>query len=130
MRFLSGLVFLLAAGIAAAQGPTYPRDITLTVTAPSQYTDGTQILSTDGLSIEASCTRNDGTLVLDRAPFASSIVPGAEVTQTFVGAIPNSGTYTCRAYAVVDSISSEPSNDGTKRYTGQPGPPVIIVVAE
>jgi hypothetical protein len=114
---------------ALAQGPSYPRNITLTATAPSQYTDGTQILSTDGLTLEATCTRNDGTVVLDRAPFGP-VLPGAEVSTTFPDAVPNSGTYTCQAFAVVDSISSDPSNDAAKRYTGQPGAPVIIVFAE
>lgn len=133
-RILFSLVILAAAGIlaesACAQGPTYPRDITFTLNAPTEYTDGSPILDSDGLSLEVSCTRNDGTIILDREPFLATVTPGAEIIETFVGVIPNSGTYSCQAFAVVDSISSAPSNTATKRYTGQPGPPVIIVFAE
>lgn len=127
--FAAVLSILLTSGAAIAQGPSYPRDATLTVTAPATFDDGTAILSTDGLTLDVTCTRNDGTVVLDRAPF-DAVLPGAEVTTTFVDAIPNSGTYTCNAFAEVDSVRSDPSNDGVKRYTGQPGPPVIIVFAE
>jgi hypothetical protein len=110
-----------------AQPPTYPRDITLNVTAPSDYVDGTAIDVNDGLTLEATCTRTqDGSLALNRQVFTSAVTPGGNVNEVFSGAIPQPGLYECVVYAVVDAISSDPSNTAQKRFVGQPSPPFLI----
>mgnify|MGYP001820329325 CR=1 FL=1 len=118
---------LLALGLAYSADVSaqqdYPRDITLDWVNPSQYVDGSTIELGDLDSIRVECTRNG-----DVAPVFVSTVPdtgeGSPQVETFVGVIPQPGTYTCVAFAiVVDGTESDPSNTASRKYIGKPLPP-------
>lgn len=121
MRYLVLLALLLAA--PAFSQSDYPRDITLDWTNPSQYVDGSTIEAGDLDSIRVECFRNN-----DTVPAFVSTVPdtgeGAPQSETYTGAIPSPGTYSCVAYAiVVGGAESDASNTATRKYTGKPLPP-------
>ena len=124
--FITGRVF--------AQGPTWPKDITLVVQAPSQYENGDPILSTDGLGIDGTCyNQSSGEVVIDQSPFVGTILPGTQVSMVYTGVIPNAGTYECytNAYVAIEGSSrSENSNVATRRYVGRVSPPIIVVFDE
>jgi hypothetical protein len=122
MKFLIGLVLLFATTSAFAQSD-YPRDITLSWTNPDQYVDGSTIEPGDLDSIRVECFRNN-----DTVPVFVSTVPdtgeGAPQSETYTGAVPAPGTYSCVAYAiVVGGVESDASNTATRKYTGKPLPP-------
>lgn len=114
---------LLLAPVAFAQ-QDYPRDITYCWNLPTKYVDNTDIQPGDLASTRIVTTRQDGTLVLDELVVVGTLLPGERQCQTFVGVIPQPGTYTGVAYAItVDDISSDASNESLKKYTGKPLPP-------
>lgn len=115
-------LLLFLSGTSLAQ-QDYPRDITLSWTNPSQYVDGSIIETGDLDSIRVTCFRGN-----DTTPTFTSSVPdtgeGAAQEETYLGAIPQPGTYTCFAYAkVVTGEESDASNPTEKKYTGKPLPP-------
>ena len=114
------LLLLLAPSAFAQQD--YPRDITLTWTWPTLYTDNTVIQPGDLRGAFITCDRQDGTRVIDtEIPITTAL--GSTQTEVFVGFIPQPGTYTCFSFAItVDDISSDPSNPASKKYTGKPLP--------
>lgn len=116
------ITLLLLPAIAVAQ-QDYPRDITLSWVNPSQYTDGSIIEPGDLESIRVECFRNnDGSAVFtDTRPDNGE---GAAQSETYVGVIPQPGTYFCMAFAiVVDGTESDPSNQVQRKYIGKPLPP-------
>jgi hypothetical protein len=122
VHYILALIALLFAGAAYAQ-QDYPRDITLTWTNADSYTDGTPILAGDLESVRVECFRNQ-----DTVPTVSRTVPdtgeGAAQTETFTGAIPSPGVYTCVAYSiVVGGAESDASGEASRKYTGKPLPP-------
>jgi hypothetical protein len=118
-------IVLLAAliSVSAFAQQDYPRDITLSWTNPSQYVDGSVIDAGDLDSIRVECFRGSETT----ATFTSTVADtgeGAAQTETYPGVIPNPGTYTCFAYAiVVDGTESDASNSAERKYIGKPLPP-------
>jgi hypothetical protein len=114
---------LLLAPVAFAQ-QDYPRDITYCWTLPTQYVDGSDIQPGDLASTRIVTERNDGTPVLDELVAVGQLLPGENQCQTFVGVIPQPGTYNGVAYAItIDDISSDASGTAIKKYTGKPLPP-------
>lgn len=127
MRYLILAVLLFPVLACAQQG--YPRDITLSWTNPDSYepippaTVGDPIQPGDLESIRVQCFRN-----AEIVPTFVSTVPdtgeGLPQTETFAAAIPQPGTYSCFAYAiVVGGVESGPSNEALKKFTGKPLPP-------
>jgi hypothetical protein len=116
---------LLAAASASAQ-TSFPRDITLSWTNPSEYVDGSIIEAGDLYYIRAACFRNAET----SATFEMTVPAtgeGALQTETFEAVIPSPGTYTCFAVAIViDGTESDESNPTTRKYIGKPLPPQIV----
>jgi len=122
-RLLQGFIaFLLFGSITFAQS-NYPRDVTLCWTHPTLYEDGTTIEDGDLRGTFIHGERQNLLVILDEeVPITG--VPGSMQCQTFVGAIPQPGTYTFTAFAItVDDISSDASNAAIKKYTGKPLPP-------
>ena len=121
MKRIIALSLLLASTALAQQD--YPRDITYCWVLPSQYVDGSAIQEGDLASTRIVSERNDGTQVLDEmVPVNTS--PGGSQCKTFVGVIPQPGTYLAVAYAItVDDISSDASDVASRKFTGKPLPP-------
>jgi hypothetical protein len=116
----------MATGASAQQD--YPRDITLSWTNADSYTDGTAIQAGDLTGTSIECFRQN-----DTAPMLTgTFVPtgeGEPQTETFTGAIPNPGTYTCYGYSIViGGIESDPSNPAQKKYVGKPLPPTAWTI--
>jgi hypothetical protein len=120
-RFIAGVLLYLTAVTSMAQSNnSYPRDIVLSWTNASLYTDDTPIEVGDLTGVKVDCYRGTATV-----PTLSTIVvptgKGMAQTQTFVGAIPNSGTYRCEAFSIViGDIYSLASNSVSKKYVGTP----------
>ena len=118
---LASLLLLIASPISAQQD--YPRDITLSWTNPTQYVDGSVIETGDLDSVRVECFRGSDTV----ATFTATVPDtgeGAPQTETFVAVIPQPGTYSCVAYAIViDGTESDPSNTTSRKYIGKPLPP-------
>jgi hypothetical protein len=126
-RLFIAVLFLFPA-IAFGQ-QAFPRDITLSWTNPDSYvpvapaTVGEPIAPGDLESIRVECFRNSET-----TPAFTRVVPdtgeGQPQSETFVGVIPQPGTYRCFAYAtVVGGAESDPSNEALRKFTGKPLPP-------
>lgn len=122
MKFLIGLVLLLAAPAAFAQ-QDYPRDITLSWANADAYVTGEAIEPGDLESVRIECFRQNETV----ATFTSTVPDtgeGAAQTETFVGVIPAPGTYLCYGYSiVVGGAESDASNEAQRKFTGKPLPP-------
>ncbi len=118
---------LLFTSVVFGQAPSYPRDITLCWTHPTQYEDGTDIQDGDLAGTRLTVDRHDAVRAVDvLVPMQG--LPGSAQCSTQVGAIPQPGTYTAYAYAVtVDDISSDASNPSSKKYTGKPLPATGLV---
>ena len=109
---------------AAFAQQDYPRDITYCWVLPSQYVDGTAIQQGDLASTRIVSERNDGTQILDELVNVGQLAPGENQCRTFLGAVPQPGTYLAVAYAItVDDISSDASNVASRKFTGKPLPP-------
>lgn len=125
-RMLIGALMLLGA-FANAQTSSYPRDLTLTWTNPSQYTDGGAIEAGDLESVRFECANNltPNVFVLDASLADNG--EGQVQSNTWAGVIPSSGTYTCYAWAtVVDGSESGASAPALKKHLGIPMAPVIL----
>jgi len=126
MRNLLFLV-LLFAGAALGQ-QDYPRDITISWTNADQYTDGTAIEAGDLTGVRVECFRQNDTTPMLTGTFPPT-AEGAPQTETFSGAIPQPGTYTCYGYSIViGGIESDASNPAAKKYTGKPLPPAAWTI--
>jgi hypothetical protein len=122
MKYIVSILLLVISFSANAQ-QNYPRDITLTLTQPTLYTDGTTIEPGELVNNRYNCARNDGTVVLNETR-SVKVDPGAQQSETFVGVIPQPGTYTCYAFAATADEESDASAPAFKKYTGKPTPPV------
>ena len=121
MKYLT-LLLLVVAGAACAQ-QDYPRDITLSWTNASQYTDGTAIEAGDLTGTRIECFRQNDTVPIVTGTFVPT-GEGQPQTEVFAGSIPQPGTYTCFGYSVViGGIESDASNPASKKYVGKPNPP-------
>lgn len=106
-----------------AQAPDYPRNAILCWTHPTLYEDGTTIEDGDLRGTHVHGERQNLLVILDQEVPMQGL-PGSTQCQTFVGIIPQPGTYTFTAFAItVDDISSDASNTAIKKYTGKPNPP-------
>lgn len=119
MRLITAILLLGATSVAYGQ-QDYPRDITLEWVNASQYVDGTDIEAGDLTGVKVDCYRQN-----DTVPMLSAIVPatgeGAAQVETYVGAIPNPGTYRCEAFSIViGDIYSDASDPTFKKYVGKP----------
>lgn len=122
-------VGLLAFSVGMAQSPSYPRDVTLCWDHPTEYellpgqTIPSLIQPGDLRGTKLTGTRNDGTVVVDQEVAIGSALPGDNQCFLFSGSIPQPGTYSFFAFAVVDDTSiSDASNESIKKYTGKPKP--------
>lgn len=119
---------VLLGSLTFAQSPMYPRDVTVCWTHPTHYvleegeTVPAEIQDGDLAYTKIVGTRHSGEMILD-SDVPMQGLPGSVQCQTFVGAIPQPGTYTFLGYTVtVDDISSDASNAAAKKYTGKPQP--------
>ena len=129
MRIIIVVLLTLVAASANAQ-QNYPRDITLSWTNADSYTDGTAIESGDLTGVRIECFRQN-----DTTPTVTGTFPatgeGLAQTETFSGAIPQPGTYTCYGYSIViGGIESDPSNPAQRKYVGKPQPPATWTINE
>ena len=115
--------------VSVAQAPSYPRDAIVCWTHPTHYellpgqTDADPILDGDLANTRITAERQSALVVIDELVPVSG-VPGSAQCKTFVGAIPQPGTYTFVGYSItVDDISSDASAAAVKKYTGKPQPP-------
>lgn len=116
-------ILLFMPTLAFAQSD-YPRDITYCWTLPTEYVDGTLIEAGELATTRIAASRNSGESILDQLVPVGTTLPGERMCFTFVGAVPNPGTYVALAYAItVDGASSDASNTSTKKFTGKPLPP-------
>ena len=110
-------IFLFAHQANAQQD--YPRDITLSWTSADSYTDGTLMEPGDLTEEHFDCYRQN-----DTVPIFSITLPavaeGATRVETFVGAVPNPGTYRCEGFSLTVDDISEASLPAFKKYTGKP----------
>jgi hypothetical protein len=121
MRYIA-LIFLLAAGAASAQ-QDYPRDITLSWLNADSYVDGSPIEAGDLTGVRIECFRQTDTTPILTGTFPAT-GEGATQTETFAGAIPQPGTYTCFGWSiVVGGIESDASSPAQKKYVGKPRAP-------
>ncbi len=118
-RLLFVLCFACACALAQS---SYPRDITLCWTHPTEYTDGTLIQDGDLANTRLTTDRHDGSRVSDTMiPVVG--LPGERQCATMAGSIAIPGTYTNFAYAItIDDTSSDASNPAVKKFTGKPLP--------
>ena len=121
MKKLLILTLLFSASAFAQQD--YPRDITLSWVNASQYEDGSTIEAGDLTNVRIECFRNN-----DTSPAFTSTVAatgeGASQSETFVGVIPQPGTYECVGYSIIfDGTESVASASAVRKYTGKPKPP-------
>ncbi len=115
--------------ITVAQSPSYPRAATVCWTHPTHYellpgqTTADPIQDGDLANTRITAERQNALVVIDELVPVSG-VPGSAQCKTFVGAIPQPGTYTFVGYSItVDDISSDASASAVKRYTGKPQAP-------
>ena len=125
MKKLLALLALLAAPAEAAD---FPRDIPLTWTNPTEYTDGSPIQAGELESVYLACFRqNDLATIVAEDLVVINPVVGSTQSYTLVGAAPQPGTYLCFAKAnTVDGVASDWSNEKVIKFTGKPLPPVVI----
>lgn len=127
MKFLYiTIIALFAIGPSTANAQSsYPRDITLSWVWPTTYVDTTLIQPGDLRGGDLYCFRNNDTVpVVDTVPVIIAGLPGSAQSETFLGVIPQPGTYHCFLTAVtIDEVSSDFSNEASKRFTGKPLPP-------
>lgn len=122
MKYLTLLILLISASAMAQQD--YPRDITLSWTNASQYTDGTDFETGDLTGVRIECFRQSDTAPIVTANFVAT-GEGAPQTEVLSGAIPQPGTYTCFGYSIViGGIESDASAPAQKKFVGKPNPPV------
>ena len=115
--------------ITVAQSPSYPRDAIVCWTHPTHYellpgeTVADPIQDGDLANTRITADRQNALVVIDELVPVTG-VPGSAQCKTFVGAIPQPGTYTFVGYSItVDDISSVASAAAVKRYTGKPQVP-------
>lgn len=125
MKKLVILILLFSSAAFAQQD--YPRTLTLTLTQPTLYEDGTTIEPGELVNNRYNCARQDGTVILNETR-PVTVDPGQVQSETFVGVIPQPGTYTCYAYAATADAESDASNPAFKKYTGKPLPPNSVEI--
>lgn len=127
VKMILGLLMVITGGALHAQDSSYPRDITLSWTNPSQYEDGSNIAAGDLDSVRFECSNNTTPSVLVVDASLPDNGEGAQQSNTWVDVIPAPGTYTCYAWAkVVTGAESQPSSPANKQFFGTPLPPVIL----
>jgi hypothetical protein len=129
MKQILFVTLLLLSSMANAQ-QEYPRDITLSWTNASQYTDGTDIEAGDLTGTRIECFRQNDTVPMLTGTFVPT-GEGVPQTETFVGSIPQPGTYTCYGYSIViGGIESDASAPAQKKYVGKPRAPTAWTINE
>lgn len=128
MKYAPFALLLLAATAQAQQD--YPRDITLSWLNASEYVDGTAIEAGDLTGVRIECFRQNDTTPIVTGTFPAT-GEGATQTETFAGAIPQPGTYTCYGYSIViGGIESDASNPAQRKYVGKPRAPAAWTITE
>lgn len=120
---LAPVVMFMAATANAQQD--YPRDMTVCWTNPTNYVEGGVIEAGDLELIRLEIFRN-----ADTVPTFTATIPddgeGVYQCETLTGVIPNPGTYSRFAYAiVVGGDESDKQAPDFKKFTGKPNPPII-----
>ena len=128
MKRLFIIALLFTASSAFAQ-QDFPKDLTVSWTNPSLYTDDTPIEVGDLDSIRIEVYRQN-----DLIPVFTATVPdtgeGAAQSELFLDAIPKPGTYRIEGYAiVVGGVESDPSIPAFKKYTGKPRKITFVTVS-
>ena len=128
MKRLFIIALLFTASSAFAQ-QDFPKDLTVSWTNPSLYTDDTPIEVGDLDSIRIEVYRQN-----DLIPVFTATVPdtgeGAAQSELFLDAIPKPGTYRIEGYAiVVGGVESDPSVPAFKKYTGKPRKITFVTVS-
>lgn len=118
---------LLIPGLALGQ-QDFPRDLTVSWDNPSEYVDGSVIEAGDLETIRVEVYRQN-----DTVPAFVANVPdngeGQRQREVFPGAIPQPGTYTVVAIAVViGGVESDPSDPDFVKHVGKPRPPATLTV--
>ena len=134
IRCVIAALLLGSLTITVAQTPTYPRDAIVCWTHPTHYellpgqTTADPIQDGDLANTRITGERQNALVVIDELVPVTG-VPGSAQCKTFVGSIPQPGTYTFVGYSItVDDISSEASASAVKRYTGKPQVPNALGV--
>lgn len=107
----------------------FPKDLTVSWTNPSEYTDSTLIEAGDLDAIRIEVYRQN-----DTTPVFTATIPdtGEGLTQSelFLAAIPQPGTYRIEGYAiVVGGVESDVSESAFKKYTGKPRKITFVTVS-
>lgn len=133
-QFFIAALLLGSLTITSAQSPTYPRDAIVCWTHPTEYellpgqTVADPIQDGDLANTRITAERQNGIVIIDELVPVTG-VPGSAQCKTFVGAVPQPGTYTFLGYSItVDDISSDASAAAVKKYTGKPRPPAGLGV--
>lgn len=129
LKFVIASLLIGSITVTVAQTPSYPRDAIVCWTHPTEYellpgqTVADPILDGDLANTRITAERQNALVVIDELVPVTG-VPGSAQCKTFVGAIPQPGTYTFVGYSItVDDISSDASAAAVKKYTGKPNPP-------
>lgn len=126
-QLIIGVVLLVLSASCYAQ-QDYPRDITLSWQNADSYVDNTPIEAGDLTGVRIECFRQNDTTPILTGTFPAT-GEGAAQTETFTGAIPQPGTYTCYGYSiVVGGIESDASAPAQKKYVGKPQPPATWTI--
>lgn len=125
MGRLSGLILLLLSSVAYSAD--YPRDVSVEWTNASEYVDGSLIQEGELEAVRIEIYRQQ-----DAVPVFVATVPvsgvGLAQSEVFAGAVQQPGTYLIYGYSIAGGIESDPSNSVSRKYTGKPLPPVLLVV--
>ncbi len=122
-------VFLSALSVSCAFAQQdFPKDLTVSWTNPSLYTDDTLIEAGDLDAIRIEVYRQN-----DIVPVFTATIPdsgeGLPQSELFLAAIPQPGTYRIEEYAiVVGGVESDPSVPAFQKYTGKPRRITFITV--
>lgn len=110
-------------GMSAKAHAAFPVDATLIWTDPDSYTDGTPLNpDLDLVQYEAVCTKSGAEVF--RQSWAKEV---GVTSKAFPGAFDGAGTYICTLRTqATNGLWSDPSNEASKKVTGNPNAPVII----
>ena len=126
MKRLFFVLGLLVLALPAQAQQDYPRDLTLKITQPTQDVFGTLLDPGDLKDNRYECARNDGTIILTNEIKPVRADPGSWQTETWVGVIPQPGTYICFAYVSnIEGAESDASNPHDEKYIGKPLPGIL-----
>jgi len=120
MKTLLPILLLLLSSTAFGQ-QNFPRDVTVSWTNPTQYTDGSLIEAGDLENIRIEIFRNNDPVTPIFTSTVTDTGEGQPQSEVFALAIPGPGTYDIYGYAiVVGGEESDASSPASKKYTGKP----------